>query len=110
MSPRQSQESAADRSLRSVRVIDNEWIELPDGVRLAARIWLAEGAERSPVSPVLDWVPYRKSDGTAAGDGAWGTYFAGHGFAFVRIDLRGSGDSTGLTADEYSEQEQEEGE
>jgi hypothetical protein len=110
MSPRQSQESATDRSLRSVRVIDNEWIELPDGVRLAARIWLPEDAERRPVSAVLDWVPYRKSDGTAAGDGAWGTYFAGHGFAFVRIDLRGSGDSTGLMADEYSEQEQQDAE
>jgi uncharacterized protein len=110
MSPRQSQEGAADRSPRSVRVIANEWIELPDGVRLAARIWLPEDAETRPVSAILDWVPYRRSDGTAVGDGAWGTYFAGRGFAFVRIDLRGSGDSTGLMADEYTDQEQQDAE
>jgi hypothetical protein len=93
-----------------VRVIENEWIELPDGVRLAARIWLPEDAEPRPVSAILDWVPYRRSDGTAVGDSAWGTYFAGRGFAFVRIDLRGSGDSTGLMDDEYTEAEQQDAE
>jgi putative CocE/NonD family hydrolase len=96
--------------MRSVRVIDNEWIDLPDGVRLAARIWLPEDAETRPASAILDWVPYRKSDGTAVGDSAWGTYFARHGFAFVRIDLRGSGDSTGVMSDEYTEQEQDDAE
>ena len=51
-------------------------------------------------------MPYRKSDGTAIGDAAWGTYFAAHGFAFARVDLRGSGDSSGILEDEYTEQEQ----
>ncbi len=54
----------------------------------------------------MDSVPYRKSDGTAIGDAAWGTYFAARGFAFARVDLRGSGDSTGILEDEYTEQEQ----
>jgi uncharacterized protein len=107
MSRRQSQADAADRAAPAVRVIDNEWIELPDEARLAARIWLPDDAPTRPASAILESVPYRRSDGTAVYDGAWGTYFAGHGFAFVRIDLRGSGDSTGLLADEYSEQEQE---
>ena len=49
--------------------------------------------------------PYRKGDGTAAGDAAWNRYFAGHGYAGVRIDLRGSGDADGLIDDEYSDQE-----
>ena len=89
-----------------VRMIENEWIELPDGVRVAIRLWLPHDAESHPVSAILDSVPYRKSDGTAIGDAAWGTYFAAHGFAFARVDLRGSGDSTGLLEDEYSEQEQ----
>jgi putative CocE/NonD family hydrolase len=93
-----------------VRVIENEWIELPDGVRLAARLWLPDDAAARPVSAILDWVPYRKSDGTAIGDNAWGTYFAGRGFAFVRIDLRGSGDSTGRLPDEYTDQEQQDAE
>jgi putative CocE/NonD family hydrolase len=58
------------------------------------------------VSAILDSVPYRKSDGTAIGDADWGTYFASHGFAYGRVDLRGSGDSTGILEDEYTEREQ----
>jgi uncharacterized protein len=88
------------------RVIENDWIELPDGVRLAVRLWLPDDAGSGPVSVILDSVPYRKSDGTAIGDAAWGTYFAAHGFAFARVDLRGSGDSSGILEDEYTEQEQ----
>ncbi len=87
-------------------MIDNVWVPLPDGVRVAVRVWLPEDALQRPVSAVLDAVPYRKADGTAVGDGAWGTYFATHGLAFVRVDLRGSGDSDGLIADEYTDQEQ----
>ena len=90
---------------RTVRTIEHLWIPLPDGCRIAARIWLPEDAERDPVPAILDAVPYRKGDGTAAGDAAWNRYFAGHGYAGVRIDLRGSGDSDGLIDDEYSEQE-----
>ena len=90
---------------RPVRVVEHLWIPLPDGCRLAARMWLPVDAEADPVPAILDAVPYRKGDGTAAGDAAWNRYFAGHGFAGVRIDLRGSGDSDGLIADEYSERE-----
>ena len=90
---------------RTVRTIEHLWIPLPDGCRIAARIWLPEDAERDPVPAILDAVPYRKGDGTAAGDTAWNRYFAGHGYAGVRIDLRGSGDSDGVIDDEYSEQE-----
>jgi putative CocE/NonD family hydrolase len=79
-------------------------------VRLAIRIWLPTDAEDRPVSAILDSVPYRKSDGTALGDAEWGTYFAAHGFAFARVDLRGSGDSSGLLEDEYTEQEQRDAE
>jgi putative CocE/NonD family hydrolase len=69
-------------------------------------VWLPEDAESRPVSAILDSVPYRKSDGTAIGDAAWGTYFAARGFGFARVDLRGSGDSSGILEDEYTEQEQ----
>lgn len=95
---------------RAVRLIDNDWIELPDGVRLAIRLWLPQDAESRPVAAILDSVPYRKSDGTAIGDAAWGTYFAAHGFAYARVDLRGSGDSSGILEDEYTEQEQRDAE
>jgi uncharacterized protein len=90
---------------RTVRLVEHLWIPLSDGCRIAARMWLPEDAEHDPVPAILDAVPYRKGDGTAAGDAAWNRYFAGHGYAGVRIDLRGSGDSDGFIADEYSEQE-----
>ncbi len=107
-----SQSSAAEPATASagVRVIDNEWVDLPDGIRLAIRLWLPDDADERPVSAILDAVPYRKSDGTSIGDAAWGTYFAAHGFAFARVDLRGSGDSSGLLEDEYTDQEQRDNE
>ena len=92
---------------RRVRTVEHAWIELPDGCRLAARMWLPEDAEQAPVPAVLDAVPYRKGDGTAARDASRYPYIAGHGYACVRLDLRGSGDSEGLIADEYTVQEQE---
>jgi predicted acyl esterase len=91
---------------RPVRTVEHLWIALPDGCRLAARMWLPEDADRAPVPAVLDAVPYRKGDGTAARDATRYPYLAGHGYACVRLDLRGSGDSEGLIADEYTEQEQ----
>src|SRR3984885_6620598 len=95
---------------KRVRGVEKEGIEVPEGVRLAIRVWLPEGAGDPPVSAILDAVPYRRSDGTSIGDAAWGTYFASHGFAFARVDLRGSGDSSGILEDEYPEQEQSDNE
>ena len=34
-------------------------------------------------------------------------YFAGHGYAAIRVDMRGSGESDGVLIDEYLEQEQD---
>ena len=95
-----------DRFPRAVRVIENCWIPLSDGCRLAARIWLPADAETSPVPAILEYIPYRKRDFTRARDEPMHYYFAGHGYAAVRVDLRGSGDSDGLLLDEYLEQEQ----
>jgi putative CocE/NonD family hydrolase len=106
----QSSPPQTDGALRAVHVVQNDWIELPDGVRLAIRLWLPQDAAGRPVSAILDSVPYRRSDGTAIGDAAWGTYFAARGFAFARVDLRGSGDSSGILEDEYTEQEQRDAE
>jgi len=89
----------------SVHEIENHWIPLSDGTRLAARIWLPDDAERSPVPAILEYLPYRKRDFTRARDEPMHRYFAGHGYAAVRVDLRGAGDSDGLLTDEYTEQE-----
>ncbi|MBM3585945.1 MAG: CocE/NonD family hydrolase [Alphaproteobacteria bacterium] len=90
---------------RAVREIENIWIPLAGGTRLAARVWLPEDAERNPVPAVLEYLPYRKRDGTRDRDDLTYPYFAGHGFAGVRVDMRGNGDSDGLMFDEYTKQE-----
>jgi uncharacterized protein len=92
---------------RRVHEIEHTWIALSDGCRLAARIWLPEDAEEDPVPALLEYIPYRKNDGTAVEDSTRHPYFAGHGYASVRVDLRGSGDSDGILLDEYLLQEQD---
>jgi uncharacterized protein len=89
-----------------VRELRDVWIPLSDGVRLSARIWLPEDAEDAPVPALLEYLPYRKDDATAARDAVRHPYLAGHGYASVRVDMRGSGDSDGLLLDEYLPQEQ----
>jgi uncharacterized protein len=90
-----------------VREVPNTWIELADGCRLAARMWLPDDAEDDPVPALLEYIPYRKGDGTALRDSVRHPWFAGHGYAAVRVDMRGSGDSDGLLLDEYLLQEQD---
>jgi predicted acyl esterase len=82
---------------------------MPDGARLAARIWLPEDAADDPVPAILEYIPYRKGDATAARDATRHPWFAGHGYAAVRVDMRGSGDSDGVLRDEYLPQEQVDG-
>jgi len=92
---------------RPVREIENVFIPLADGTRLAARIFLPEDAGQDPVPAILEYLPYRKRDGTAERDALTHPYFAGHGYAAVRVDIRGTGESDGLIDDEYSKQEQD---
>lgn len=92
---------------RKVREIENTWITMPDGVRLAARIWLPEDADDDPVPAILEYLPYRKRDGTVERDHLTHPYFAGHGYAGVRVDMRGTGDSEGVCLGEYLKQEQD---
>jgi predicted acyl esterase len=84
---------------RAVREVRNAWIPLGHGCRLAARIWLPEDAGTDPVPAILEYIPYRKGDGTARRDALMHPYFAGHGYAAVRVDMRESGDSDGLLLD-----------
>ncbi|MER9107743.1 CocE/NonD family hydrolase [Mesorhizobium sp. M0518] len=80
-------------------------IVMPDGCRLSARVWMPEDAGDDPVPAILEHLPYRKRDGTIFRDQLTHPYFAGHGYASIRVDMRGNGDSEGLMDDEYSEQE-----
>ncbi|MBM3521733.1 MAG: CocE/NonD family hydrolase [Alphaproteobacteria bacterium] len=85
----------------AIREIANEWIPLADGTRLAARMWMPVDAAIKPVPAILEYIPYRKRDGTAPRDAFIHPYFAGHGFASVRVDIRGAGESDGVLTDEY---------
>ena len=89
-----------------VKEIENLWIPMSDGCRLAARVWMPDGAEKGPVPAILEYLPYRKRDGTAVRDQLTHPYFAGYGYACFRVDMRGSGESDGLMEDEYTAQEQ----
>ena len=94
---------------RKVDEIENAWIPMADGVRLAARIWLPEGADGDPVPAILEYIPYRKRDHTRNRDNMNHRYFAGHGYACVRVDIRGAGDSEGVLTDEYLQGELDDG-
>jgi predicted acyl esterase len=91
-------------------VIDEEiYITVSDGTRLAARIWkpIVSDIEQFPV--ILEYIPYRKRDGTRKRDEEQHAYLAGHGYVCARVDMRGSGDSEGIQLDEYLPIEQQDG-
>lgn len=90
-----------------VRVVEDLKVPLPDGTVLAAKAWMPEGAGRVPA--ILEYLPYRKRDGTRGRDAKMHAYLAGYGYACIRLDIRGTGDSQGLIHDEYSVQEQLDG-
>jgi putative CocE/NonD family hydrolase len=96
-------------SLRKVRLIENSYIQLSDGVRSAAKIWLPEDAGSRPVPAIVEFIPYRKRDGTIFRDARMHPYIAARGYACIRVDIRGSGESDGLLMDEYLPREQQDG-
>ena len=87
--------------------LDPVWFELSDGCRLAARVWLPDDSDVVAVPAILEAVPYRRNDGTFEGDDPRYAWWAERGFAGVRVDLRGSGDSDGVLLDEYLALEQD---
>ncbi|MFE3854665.1 CocE/NonD family hydrolase [Streptomyces griseorubiginosus] len=75
-------------------------IPLSDGTRLYARVWRPLTPE--PVPAILEYLPYRLADRTAPHDRQRHPWYAGHGYASVRVDVRGHGDSEGVPGDAYS--------
>jgi len=88
-----------------VAATEHCWIPLPDGSRLSARLWLPEMPGHQPTPAILEYIPYRKRDMVRLRDERNHPVFAAHGYACVRVDMRGSGDSEGTMADMYSPEE-----
>lgn len=87
------------------------WIPMPDGVRLAADLYMpADAAETDRFPVILEYLPYRKDEGRSHRFPFF-SYFVRHGYIVARVDIRGTGRSQGKLVDgEYSEQEQQDGE
>jgi putative CocE/NonD family hydrolase len=87
------------------------WIPMPDGVRLAADLWVPESTDAEATYPVLlEYLPYRKTESRSRNYSLY-SYFLEHGYVVARVDIRGSGNSEGkLIEYEYTDQEQDDGE
>ncbi|MGC9990151.1 MAG: CocE/NonD family hydrolase [Terriglobales bacterium] len=98
-------------ALRTVRMVQQS-IPMADGVHLSATLYMPDSAKANEKFPaLLEYLPYRKDDATAARDYPTHYWFASHGYVSVRVDIRGFGTSEGVpTEREYSEQEQLDGE
>ena len=97
--------SMTQNSLREICEDADYGITLSDSTRLSTRLWKPIDALGDPVPVILEFLPYRKRDGTNARDALTHPYFAQRGYACARVDMRGNGDSHGLMADEYTQQE-----
>lgn len=97
--------NSSPNALREIEELPDLGITLSDGCRLSARVWRPKDASSDPVPVILEYLPYRKRDGTCARDALTHPWFAKRGYACVRLDIRGNGDSQGVMADEYSAQE-----
>jgi uncharacterized protein len=91
--------------LRPVVETPDMRITLSDGCQLSARVWMPGDAGEAPVPAILEFLPYRKRDGTMVRDALTHPWMAARGYACIRVDMRGNGDSDGLMEDEYSPRE-----
>ena len=58
---------------------------------------------------ILNTDPYRKDDWSAGWDLSLAAYFAERGYAYARLDVRGTGSSGGVALDEYTAAETQDG-
>ncbi|MBS1994589.1 MAG: CocE/NonD family hydrolase [Cyanobacteria bacterium SZAS LIN-3] len=87
--------------------IEKRWLTMPDGVRLAASLYIPRARRRGEKFPVLlEYLPYRKDDTFYVVDHQCFSYFAQLGFIAVKVDIRGTGASEGFIPErEYSDTE-----
>ena len=90
-------------------IIVEEHVRIPvtEGLHLSARIWRPKDGRPAPA--ILEYIPYRKRFGTRIRDAHTHPFLAGYGYACVRLDIRGSGESEGILLDEYLQTELDDG-
>lgn len=93
-----------------VRRVRNVMIPMRDGVRLAADLFIPAGHDltQTPLPVVMEYTPYRKDHADLSARRFY-LYLPRHGYLFVRVDVRGTGGSEGVSLNEYVLQEQEDG-
>jgi hypothetical protein len=91
--------------------LEEAWIPMGDGVRLAADLWRPKGkGDRGRFPVLLEYLPYRKTE-SRSGSYSLYSWFVRRGYVVARVDIRGTGNSEGtLIPYEYSEIEQRDGE
>lgn len=107
---------ARPASLPAFRVEARRDVRIPvrDGLELSATLWLpvAEAGTADPEArfpAILEMIPYRKDDWRWASDEARGQWLAARGYAFCRLDIRGTGSSPGIAFGEYTLEETRDG-
>ena len=78
--------------------IEHVVIPAPDGIRLAATLYVPPGD--GPWPALLEALPYRKDDVTLSYRPEY-VRFADAGYVVCRVDVRGTGSSEGIATDEY---------
>ena len=89
-----------------VRIDRRVFVEMSDGTRIALTVYLPDTNDDGPFPTVVESLPYRKDDDCTSRDWTTYAYLAGRGLAGVRLDIRGTGASTGVIENEYTGQEQ----
>jgi putative CocE/NonD family hydrolase len=87
-----------------VQVRHDVRVRARDGIELSVDLFLPDDLATA-VPAIVNMDPYRKDDWSAAWGLSLGTYFADRGFAYCRLDVRGTGSSGGVAHDEYTEAE-----
>jgi putative CocE/NonD family hydrolase len=89
-----------------LRIDRRIFVPMDDGVRIALTLYLPDAPGDGPFPAVIESLPYRKDDDCTARDYSTYAYLAARGIAGIRVDIRGTGASTGVIEDEYTGQEQ----
>lgn len=96
----------------AVKVLHDIRIPMRDGVTLAADLHLPDFAElpeaAARVPALIEYTPYHKVNNAVYGPRATRyPYFASHGYVFVNVDIRGTGDSEGFNDGPSSDAERQ---